>query len=386
MPDDRKPHDPGRSPPAVIPPATGAGRPGPPDEGRRASGAAIKAVSELLASKKPALDRPAAPASIRLPDFPGTPEATARRLETGPASRVKSGTPETSIPPPAVTLPEGPKAEASKADQRPSADVPRPGPLAEARPTSGMGPTAATPAPAGDVPRPTLAVAMDGIDAAAGLAGPGRRPEGRGAADSQLVTPNRNLFQGDIGANSPASGDATRRSDGGMGVNLAGPAGSARVDRPTGASAASGLASGGKPGPLGDARSWDVVTGGSRQDGGAARTSTPPGYAGDSKAGPVAGPMGVRASLAIGPRDLSRPRSGLSGDSGGTAPDFGGFGFNSGGDAPGPSGSSGSAAPPVGGPIDLSKTNELLQQLLEAVRGQRETTLPAGGSSVYSGR
>ena len=38
------------------------------------------------------------------------------------------------------------------------------------------------------------------------------------------------------------------------------------------------------------------------------------------------------------------------------------------------------------GPGDLSKTNELLQQLLDAVRKQRGSSLPAGGPAVYSDR
>ena len=35
---------------------------------------------------------------------------------------------------------------------------------------------------------------------------------------------------------------------------------------------------------------------------------------------------------------------------------------------------------------DLSKTNELLQQLLDAVRSQRDSALPVGGPAVYSCR
>jgi hypothetical protein len=38
------------------------------------------------------------------------------------------------------------------------------------------------------------------------------------------------------------------------------------------------------------------------------------------------------------------------------------------------------------GSLDLSKTNELLQQLLDAVRKQRGASLPPGGLPVYPDR
>jgi hypothetical protein len=43
-------------------------------------------------------------------------------------------------------------------------------------------------------------------------------------------------------------------------------------------------------------------------------------------------------------------------------------------------------SPRDGTSIDLSKTNELLQQLIDAVRKQRDSSLPIGGPSVYPGR
>jgi hypothetical protein len=47
----------------------------------------------------------------------------------------------------------------------------------------------------------------------------------------------------------------------------------------------------------------------------------------------------------------------------------------------------GSAAiPPGGGTLDLSKTNELLRQLVDAVKKQRDASLPVGGQSVYPDR
>jgi hypothetical protein len=43
-------------------------------------------------------------------------------------------------------------------------------------------------------------------------------------------------------------------------------------------------------------------------------------------------------------------------------------------------------SPQDGVSIDLSKTNELLQQLIDAVRKQRGSSLPIGGPSVYPDR
>jgi hypothetical protein len=50
------------------------------------------------------------------------------------------------------------------------------------------------------------------------------------------------------------------------------------------------------------------------------------------------------------------------------------------------SGPSGSATPQGGPAVDLSRTNELLQQLIDAVRKPRGGSLPPGGASVYPER
>jgi hypothetical protein len=46
----------------------------------------------------------------------------------------------------------------------------------------------------------------------------------------------------------------------------------------------------------------------------------------------------------------------------------------------------GSAMPQGGGTIDLTKTNELLRQLVDLVKQRRDASLPVGGQSVYPGR
>jgi len=66
---------------------------------------------------------------------------------------------------------------------------------------------------------------------------------------------------------------------------------------------------------------------------------------------------------------------------GGTTSDQGGMGHVSGNLASG-----GATAPQGGTSGDLSRTNELLQQLIDAVRKQRGSSLPPGGPSVYPDR
>ena len=65
----------------------------------------------------------------------------------------------------------------------------------------------------------------------------------------------------------------------------------------------------------------------------------------------------------------------------GAGPDWSGTGMGSGEPSLG-----GAAMPQGGGTIDLSKTNELLRQLVDAVKKQGDASLPVGGQSVYPGR
>jgi len=349
----------------------------PSEVGRRASEGAAKAVSDALARNQPALDKLAAPASIRPPDFPARLEAIARRLADGPASRVRFNAPETSLRPPAVTVPEGPSVEAPKADEGPPADLSRVTPTVEV--PLAPGPTSVIPSLAVESFRPTLEVATRG-DA---VAGPGRSTVGGDDSTSRIASPTWNVPRGDGSANPPSSGDLSARSEGVAAADLAVPPGSLRVDRTVGASAASLFARGSDPPSFFAAESRGDSNGDPWQDLSTAPGSIPTAESRDEMSGPQGRTVGVRASLTVGSRGLATTDSGLPGGVGGDSPKFGGSGSDSGGDAPGSSGSTPSQA---GGAIDLSKTNELLQQILEAVRRQRDPALPAGGSSVYAGR
>lgn len=88
----------------------------------------------------------------------------------------------------------------------------------------------------------------------------------------------------------------------------------------------------------------------------------------------------VRNPLSSGFRDHSLSGPSLP-EQGGSASDQGWSEASSSDLAPGQS-----TPPQGGGSVDLSRTNELLQQLIDAVRKQRGSSLPSGGPSVYPDR
>ncbi len=304
MPDHRESRDPARAGDASGP------QPAPDGRGGGASEGAIRAVSGRLSLKKPAFQKEASPGSSRLPDFPGTPATTARRLEKPPGLRAKFDRPGASLAPPAVAMPRAGGAEAPGASEQPpvavpAVDLPRGGGSADP-PDFAASPTPPGPGRVGDLAPPS---------------NPAREP---GAAPSPVATP----------------GPAPRPPDN-----------PAAVRAP--------IAIGGR----------DLA----------------PVARGDAKAAPETQPAAIRAPISVGPRGLSAADSGPTGGGGmATGPGQSGPG----GDAAGVGafGSSASTPAPAGVPADLSKTNELLQQLLDAVRRQRDSALPAGGSSIYPGR
>ncbi len=88
----------------------------------------------------------------------------------------------------------------------------------------------------------------------------------------------------------------------------------------------------------------------------------------------------VRNPLSSELKDFSLSGPALPGQ-GGSASDQGGIGKG-----PGEPASGGATSPQGEASGDLSRTNELLQQLIDAVRKQRGSSLPPGGPSVYPDR
>jgi len=88
----------------------------------------------------------------------------------------------------------------------------------------------------------------------------------------------------------------------------------------------------------------------------------------------------VRNPLSSGFADFSESSQG-SPAPGESAPGQAGFGQGAGFSSTG-----GASSPQAGTSTDLSRTNELLQQLLDAVRKQQVSYLPSGGPSVYPDR
>ena len=376
MPDDRTP----RSPRPPAPRREEGPRTPPADPVRKA---AIEVVSDRLASKRPALDKLAKPAPARLPDFPGTPAGTARRLENRPTSRARLGTPEAMLPPMPMSVPDATRADEPGEGDRPERSSTSSATTTAIRPLSARIAPPGNTSPPTDAGPPTRSAATTGGGPPAGSGGSDRRAEAAAAPDHRVPAPQRDLPRGDDRPEPAASGEPARRVDEGSSSKPTAPPDSVRVTGPVGPTRLS------PPAPAGDPASRGSRTGGiaadpPRKDDAAGRPSTSPGLPRDAKVGLGTGPVGVRASLALGPRDLSGISPGSSGDPGGASSGFGGPGFGL-GFGPGGDASGSPHSQPEGG-MDLSKTNELLEQLLEAVRSRRDAALPGGGPSVYSGR
>jgi hypothetical protein len=342
--------------------------------GRSSKGVAIKAVSDLLSRKKPAFDPIPTRAPAQLPKFPRPLESTISELKKSPGLRAKPGPSRTSLEPPQVELPEG-------------------GSLAKTgggEPSSGEFSGAGSPEPTlgSDPPQPVSATPKS---VGRGLEAKGPPPENHrsGSGPGSSSTPIR---EGQV-ATGPSIG---------LGESvppIAGKIGGLMTHRDPGQ-----IRGIGHPGDL--PGSPESVQAASIDPSRAARPVT--GSETGQRNGAEAIQPGVAASrsgLAAGARTTLAARaegssiavrnpfgSGLSHSS--TAPqDFPGTGARGAGlEATGTGVGSGEpsfggAATSQGGQtIDLSKTNELLRQLLDAAKKQRDASLPVGGQSVYPGR
>jgi hypothetical protein len=105
---------------------------------------------------------------------------------------------------------------------------------------------------------------------------------------------------------------------------------------------------------------------------------------GDSQTGPTRS-VDLLSTAVRNPRsdDLRNDSWSMSGGSDKGSVDLGSGSLESG---PTEASSGFSASASEGGSIDLSKTNELLQQLVDAVRKQQSSSLPIGGPLVYADR
>ncbi len=384
MPDQRptvEPPTPPRPPSTGLPPAGAES-----DEPRREPDRRREVVAEALANRKAALDRP--PALAPLPPFPAAVALdAARRLDRIPAAYARlEASAGGSLGPPAVSLPEPPPARGHEPSEVPAVDRPAGAPGGPTRPGSGPMPERAASTPPGPSGLP-LAVPSKGTAVAAAPAAieaPGRvevapppippmamssRPDGATRAE-------------DPGRRSPAGPAESPPKAGTSGLGSREVA--ADPPRPAGSPGVAVSARLGLPIPAASARPQDRpepagesgVGPGPRVDPGFAFDAEPA-----SAPGREATPTAIRAPRSDDLRNLAMASPGPSRAGGGSAD-------------PGPGGPAGidrefgAAASAAGGgaSVDLSRTNDLLQQLLDAVRRSGGPSMPPGGPSVYPGR
>ncbi len=344
----------------------------------------LKAVSDGLSIRKGALDQSLIPASIPLPDFPASLAAEAvLRLRQSVGFAIKSEAQGASLGPPPVDLPGPPMAAPQEPGQAAPSVLP------------GAGPSAPSPIRFDPMP-PGVATARpqgQGIPFGPSAKGPAV------AAAAPVDVPRRSAM---IAASMPSAGSLQAQMGG------ASPANSAGFAAPAEASPTVATASLGSMGPFveppratdppsaaivqpGDPAPPPSTRPGPRPNSGDEATVRPaPGAdrefsfdAGQSPAPPDEAPMTTVQSprldelrgLALASPDPTRA-GGASGEPGKGGPASPDRGF----DAAASSQSQG------GAPIDLSRTNELLQQLIDAVRRQGGPSMPSGGPAAYPGR
>jgi hypothetical protein len=375
---------------------------------RRPSREAIEAVSDALRAGKTSLDRPPSPARIDLPEVARSIGDFARR-SNGMATPILKPDGHSISPEAArIELPEG-IVDGSKVVETPreeeighgtteggrrsgsvEAQV-EPTPASRAIPSTSLGVRAAV---ARDEP-PTAGQGGPAVESPASRGeGPiERTPEASGRPEEMTVPASRSSPMVDV---PPASGSLhdlggprepeARPDPASIAGSTAHPASipvggvggpSTRVDVSEKASAVGRLGVGEGLKPSTGSRNGE----GASQASAAVARSSP---MADSQSGSsmLARPSMsfVRNPLSSEFRNLSLSGPALQGQ-GGPASDRRGIEKGA-GDPP----SGGSSSSQDGAAVDLSRTNELLQQLIDAVRKQRGSSLPPGGPSVYPDR
>ena len=327
------------------------------DSGRHASEDAIKAVSGLLSAKKTAFNRPSNSAQITLPDVSGSMGDIARRLKTPPSPRANFDLPRTSLDAPPVKLPDGGPVDGPRSDGLSPGEVSRIEPSGGAHSSPIVGANGISTPAVRDVSPPISAAAkpsesIQGVHPSWGGDNPRRRESG--VADG-IASQLDSIRVGPL--EPPVDRSSSSASSRAVAVDL--------PREPGGASTAT------------DSRHPVEAPGlGSRHSGSGETADLPHNSArhADSSMSFIRNPLS--ADL----RNFSMASPVLPERNGGPS-DHGGMGISSNQNA------FGAAATQQGGSsIDLSKTNELLQQLVDAVRKQRASSLPVGGPSFYPDR
>jgi hypothetical protein len=377
--------------------------------GNRASQEQIEVVSRALMAGKSLLDRPPSPTGIN------PPEADRRPIRlASPTSHFDDHS--TTLDPARVDLPEGSLADESKGVEPPRIDEVGLPKTTGDRPSGSVEPSQETTRAGRSIPSESLPVRTSAVADPIPALGGGSLGSLPGAKIDRPIegspgTPDRPEVSTVLAARSslsttvPASSgslhgfdgiaESQARPDAGPEVVHAGqpePPFAVGVERPSD-----------RPGARVSAKVAAVSSLGLPQDTEGLKVSglpvmttgpnllagvAPSGSSADSpsrSSNPAESSMTfVRNPLSSGLRNFAISGPTLPGQGDSTS-DPGGIGKGPGDPASGGP-TTASASPQAGGSGDLSRTNELLQQLIDAVRKQRGSSLPPGGPSVYPDR
>ena len=380
----------------------------------RGSAETIKAVSGLLNTKKALLDRPSSPAKVNLADVARPLGEIDRRFQSRPSPRSNIETSSISLDPTHVKLPLAMPADRPRNFERPHEE--RDGIEASAGDYSspsvaanvgsafvgrGNSPALAS-APlvvsngvstsvGRDIPRASHSVSKP-AGSSVGVSEPATRPEDRRISGPQIAPPPPgNLLGVEVLLDPPRIGEHRHHPGDGLALGFAARSELASVGgaEPPGERTAihpALLADAVGPVDLPRERGGSNTTPDSRnllKDRGDGAKVSHSGIIIGHRLNPAisAEPLMslVRNPLSSDLRDFSMARPLPEGGSG-TSSERAGM-RNSGENAFGQANSQHG-----GTPVDLSKTNELLQQLIDVVRKQRGSSLTIGGPSVYTDR
>jgi hypothetical protein len=392
--------------------------PNTPDPGRLARGEAIRIVSDQLSARKAVFDKPPASGLSPLPKISNLLGDISDRLQSSSNPQANFDSVGSSLGSPTINLPEVIKADRTKRVEASSEEPSRIETSAESHSSSAVAPnrsstSSGSVAPATSPPasKPTASFEAASVGS--------NEPGGERLTDHRITAPIPTVDAGQgPSRTTPASdhpGDLNHRipatvapvhaaqgpidaSTGGMNSLQVHPDPAIRVMTGSDASITNGVESsaGGPRDPIArtassanQPRASNRVTGlpESRHSVDVERNGVGVSSAGMTAGHQTSSPVHaepstnfVRNPLSADLRNSSMASSSPT-EEGTSLPGHGGSGRNSGEDLFGAT-----SASQEGGSLDLSKTNELLQQLVDAVSKQSGSCLPIGGPSVYPDR
>jgi hypothetical protein len=338
---------------------------------------AIDAVAELLSSKKEALARPSNQPPIHLADLSGSLGVPGHRLKNPPADRANVEMPGTRLDPPDFRFPDLSESHRSKSDEAPS-DPPSPivTSMGSQPATTDQASTSLNREVAPSQVEPTTKAEL-------GLAiGDSISRDGKVSNSRLSVTVSHSIEHGTSGESSIGTDHMIDREAQPVEGTVPG-SGSIRNERgtevvpPPKNVAIPGISTFDQLRESEDSKNSSEALASPKF--GTDRSN--PAVKSDVRSGPTRSlGTSVRNPLSEDLRNFSMVN--LSGSESGDPASS--LGASDHGKAEASAGQSPSMS--EGGAVDLTRTNDLLQQLIDAVRKQRSSSVPVGGSSVYPDR